>query len=217
MGLVGIVLTESPPDLLDADAGVIEEARRRQRRHRGMAAATLAAAAGIAAIMLAFFGGGGNASGGRSQPSTRPHPTSLTVPTVAPSTVLVRQPWIGNSCPGPHSPAAIRASFRVPLCGRVGLMIGLRTHAVTATATINGQPFKLDNAAWSDPPVGGKHEWLSGFLQHARFLYEPFKTVTFRNGVRQRFTIENVHLVIDYGARHKVQTSLQELGYGGWG
>ena len=40
MGLVGIVLTESPPDLLDADAGVIEEARRRQRRHRGMAAAT---------------------------------------------------------------------------------------------------------------------------------------------------------------------------------
>jgi hypothetical protein len=214
---VAATATPTRRALPDVDAGVIEEARRRQRRHRGMAGVTLAGAAGFAAIMLAFFGGGGNASGGRGQPSTRPHSASLTVATVAPSMVLVRQPWIGSSCPGPHSPAAVRASFRVPLCSRVGLMIGLRTRAVSATATINGQRFKLDSAAWSDPPVGGKHEWLSGFLQHARFLYGPFKTVSFRNGIRQRFTIENVHLVIDYGAGHKVQTSLQLLGYGGWG
>ena len=102
-------------------------------------------------------------------------------------------------------------------CDRVGLAINLRTPAVTATATMNGQSFKLDSAAWSDPPIGGKHKSLAGFLQHARFLRGPFKTVTFGNGVRQRFTIEHVHLVIDYGAGREVQTSLTELGYGGWG
>jgi hypothetical protein len=140
------------------------------------------------------------------------------VATVASSTVLVRQPWIGSSCPGPHSPAAIRASFRVPLCGRVGLEIDLRRPALSATATINGQTFKLDDRWWSYPPFStGKHTVLAGFLHHARFLYGPFKTVTFRSAIRQRFTIENVHLVIDYGAGHKVQTSIQELGYGGWG
>ena len=139
------------------------------------------------------------------------------IPVVAPSTVLTEKPWIGNSCTGSYSRTAIEASLRVPLCDRVGLEISLRTRAVTATATINGQLFKLDNAAWSDPPVGGKHKWLSGFLQHARFLHGPFKTVTFRNGVRQHFTIERVHLVINYGTGREVQTSLTELGYGGWG
>jgi hypothetical protein len=88
---------------------------------------------------------------------------------------------------------------------------------VTATATINGQSFKLDSSAWSDPPVHGKHRSLAGFLQPARFLLGPFTTVTYRDRVRQRFTIENVHLVIDYGAGHKVQTSVRLLGYGGWG
>jgi hypothetical protein len=29
--------------------------------------------------------------------------------------------------------------------------------------------------------------------------------------------MEHVHLVIDYGAGREVQTSLTELGYGGWG
>ena len=210
-----MTLTVERPPVEALDAGVIDEARQRERRHRGAAGAALIAAAVIAAIMLAFFGGGGNMSGGRGTPSTQS--ASLAVPTVAPATVLAGQPWIGNACPGPHSKAAVERTPAVPLCDRVGLMITLRKPAVTATATINGQTFKLDNAVWSGPPVGGKRLALAGFLQHARFLYGPFKTITFRNGVRQRFTVEHLHLVIDYGAGHKVQTSLQELGYGGWG
>jgi hypothetical protein len=103
------------------------------------------------------------------------------------------------------------------LCDRVGLQISLRRRAVAASATINGQSLKLDSAVWSGPPVDSKRKSLSGFLQHARFLRGPFKTVTFRNGVRQRFTVEHVHLVIDYGGGREVQTSLIELGYGGWG
>lgn len=200
MGLVGIVLTESPPDLLDTDAGVIEEARQRQRRHRGMAAVTLAGAAGFAAIMLGFFG----------------HPASLTVPTVAPSTVLADKPYIGIACPGPAPFNAARAIAIARACSRAGMSIVLRAHAVTATATINGQTFELERL-WSFPPGPGKHMTLVGFLHPARFLHGPFKTVTFRNGIHQRFTVENLHLVIDYGAGHQVQTSMQELGYGAWG
>jgi hypothetical protein len=88
---------------------------------------------------------------------------------------------------------------------------------VTARATINGQTFKLDSRAWSDPPVEGKHKSLSGFLQNARFLHGPFESVSFPTGIRRRFTIENVHLVIDHGAGQEAQTSLRLLGYGGWG
>jgi hypothetical protein len=98
------------------------------------------------------------------------------------------------------------------------LAITLRTPAVAATATINGQSFKLDSVAWSDPPVAGKHKSLSGFLQPAAFLTRgPFKIVTDRAGYRTRITIEYVQLVIDYGAGREVHTSLTELGYGGWG
>jgi hypothetical protein len=39
----------------------------------------------------------------------------------------------------------------------------------------------------------------------------------FKAGYRNRVTIERLHLVIDYGAGREVQTSLTELGYGGWG
>ena len=177
--------------------------------HRAIAGVVVCAVAALAVFVLADSS---------SQPSLTRAPPSLPVATVASSTVLVLQPWIGSLCPGPHSPAAIRASFRVPLCGRVGLEIDLRRPALSATATINGQTFKLDDRWWSYPPFStGKHTVLAGFLHHARFLYGPFKTVTFRSAIRQRFTIENVHLVIDYGAGHKVQTSVQELGYGGWG
>jgi hypothetical protein len=153
----------------------------------------------------------------RARPLRPREPTSLVVATVAPSAVIARQPWIGVACPAPVPFNAARAIAIARACDRAGLSIVLRTGAVSATATINGQSFKLDSAHWSDPPVDGKHKSLSGFLQPARFLHGPFKTVTFRNGVRQRFTIEHVHLVVAYGAGREVQTSLTELGYGGWG
>jgi hypothetical protein len=176
----------------------------------GVAGVVLCAVAALAVFLIADRS---------SQPSapTRARPTSPPVPTVAPSTVLAQKPYIGVACPAPLPFNAASAIAIALACNRVGLSIDLRTRAAGATATIDGQSFKLDSAAWSDPPVGGRHKSLSGFLQPARFLHGPFKTVTFRNGVRQRFTIEHVHLVIDFGAGHKVQTSLQLLGYGGWG
>ena len=138
--------------------------------------------------------------------------------TVAPSTVLADQPWIGVACPGPVPFNAARAIAIARACNRVGLMIDLRKPAVRATATINGQTFQLDNRAESSPPLsGGKRTSFAGFLQPARFLRGPFKTVTSPSGIRQRVTVENLHLVIYYDSGHEAQTNLQELGYGGWG
>jgi hypothetical protein len=137
---------------------------------------------------------------------------ALLVPTVAPSALLAEEPYIGVACPAPVPFSAARAIAIARACNRVGLSIDLRARAVTATATINGQAFKLDNGVWSDPPVGGKHQFLAGFVQPARFLHGPFTTVN-----RSRVPIENVHLVIDYEAGHKAQTGLRLLGYGGWG
>ena len=187
---------------------MIADARRHRRRRLAVAAAgATLAAIGMVALLVP------------SNDQRRPAPaTARSVATVAPSTVLSRQPWIGVACPAPVPFNAARAIAIARGCSRVGLMVEPRKPAVTATATINGQTFKLDDRWWSYPPSStGKHTSLAGFLQHARFLHGPFKTVTFRNGIRQRFTVENVHLVIDYGAGHKVQTSLQLLGYGGWG
>ncbi len=179
---------------------IIEEARRRARKRRltyGAAAFALLLAVGI------FL-----AVGQQGSPPTRVQPTARPIPTVASSIVLVRQPWIGVACP-PPAPFA---------CDRVGLAISLRTRAVAATATINGQSFKLNSREWSDHAVGAKHRALAGFLQPAAFLKRgPFKTITDRAGQRHRVTVEHVHLVIDYGAGRKIQTSIRELGYGGWG
>jgi hypothetical protein len=158
-------------------------------------------------------------AGRGSQPSapTQAKPTSRGIPTVAPSSVLAQQPYIGVACPAPVPFNATRAIAIALACDRVGLSLDLRARAVTATATINGQAFNLDSPAWSDPPAGGKHKSLAGFLQPARFLHGPFTTVTSRRGLQSRVTIENVHLVIDYGGGYMVQTRFRLLGYGGWG
>jgi hypothetical protein len=176
----------------------------------GTAACVLVAA--VALMFAATTTGPQRSFPASVQPIARP------IPAVAPSTVLAQQPYIGVACPAPVPFHAARAIAITLACNRVGLAITLRTRAVTAIATINGQPFKLDSAAWSDPPVGGKHKSLSGFLQPAAFPKRgPFKIITDRAGYRNRVTIERLHLVIDYGAGREVQTSLTELGYGGWG
>ena len=65
--------TPPPLDVLDIDAGVIEEARRRQRRQWGIAAvAVLMAAAALAAVAVWLVGGGVGGSGQRSQSSGPP-------------------------------------------------------------------------------------------------------------------------------------------------
>ena len=60
MGLIGTALTETPapPDVLDLDAGVIDDARRLQRRRRGRIAALVFAVL-VAALVAHGAGGGG--------------------------------------------------------------------------------------------------------------------------------------------------------------
>jgi hypothetical protein len=60
--------TAPPPDALDVDAGVIEEARARQRRHWTGAAAVLAAAV-LVGIVLVVTGGAGRSGVGRVLPT----------------------------------------------------------------------------------------------------------------------------------------------------
>jgi len=69
-----MTLTATPPspDVLDVDAGVIEDARRRQRRHRGVAIAAAVAAVAIL-VAVALPAGGGTPRGGvRSAASGEP-------------------------------------------------------------------------------------------------------------------------------------------------
>jgi hypothetical protein len=72
-----MTLTATPPspDVLDVDAGVIEEARQRQRRHRGMAAVAAVMVAGLVVIVL------GSAGGGRTTQPTTANDSSSVTPT----------------------------------------------------------------------------------------------------------------------------------------
>jgi hypothetical protein len=188
------------PNAPDVSAGVIEEARARQWRRRIFGAAIVAAAGTAAAVLLALLGPGG--SGPVAQSIETP-------PTVASATVLARQPYMGMSCTSPQG----------LVCNRIGVAIWLRTRAVTVTATFDGKSLALDSRKWSDAPVNGKHKFLAGFLQPGPFLNSgPFKALIAgmgRNGWQAPIT--HVHLVIDYGTGHNVQTSTSVIGFGGWG
>ena len=71
---MALIVEPPPPNVLDIDAGVIEEARARQRRQRRGAAAAVVATAGIVALALVIAGGGGagNAAGGAALPGKTP-------------------------------------------------------------------------------------------------------------------------------------------------
>ena len=189
---------ESPPNAIGPDQGVIEEARRRQRRRRtsGAIGAMLVAAL-VSAVVWALADGG-----------SRPLVQRATqhIPTADPAAVLAEEPYMGVSCPIPNSVA----------CDRVGLGIELRTRAATATATIDGRPFRLDNRAWSDAPVGGKHKRLAGFLHPAGLKNGPLKITTDSRGYH-RLVTATVHLIVDYGAGRTIQTTTTVGLHEGWG
>ena len=186
------------PNAPDVAAGVIDDARARQWRRRLLSAAIVAAAG--TALLVALLGPGGSGPVARS---------IETPPTVASATVLARQPYMGMACASPQALA----------CNGIGLAIWLRTRAVTVTATFDGKSLALDSRKWSDAPVNGEHKFLAGFLQPGSFLNSgPFKALIAgmgRNGWQAPIT--HVHLVIDYGTGHKVQTNASVTGFGGWG
>jgi hypothetical protein len=189
---------EWSPDATGPDQGVIEEARRRQRRRRTRSAiGAVIAAAVVGAVVTALLGG-------RSTPWV--HQATRQIPTAAPSAVLAEEPYMGISCPIPNSIA----------CDRVGFSIHLRTRAFTATATIDGRPLRLDNSAWSDPAVRGRHEFLAGFLKPAGLKGGELKTTTDPRGY-PRPVSASVHVIVDYGGGRKIQTTTTVGLHPGWG
>jgi hypothetical protein len=193
---------ESSPNATGPDQGVIEEARRRQRRRRtrGTIGAVIAPAV-AGAVVWALLDGG-------STPLV--HQATQHIPTAEPAVVLAEEPHMGVSCPIPNSVA----------CDRVGLGIELRTRAETATATIDGRPFRLDNRAWSDPPVGGKHKRLAGFLQPAGLLDGLLKVQPDRGRyywIGSHPVSARVRIVVDYGGGRKLQTTTMVGLHAGWG
>jgi hypothetical protein len=111
------------------------------------------------------------------------------------------------------------ATPQAQVCNRIGLAVWLRTPAVTAIATIDGRPLRLDSRAWSDQAVGGKRKLLAGFLQPGPFLRTAtFKTLLAGMGAEGwRAPITTVHLTIDYGSGPSVRTTTNVIGLGGWG
>jgi hypothetical protein len=192
------VPAESPPNATGPDQGVIEEARRRQRRRRrtGAIGAVIGAAV-VGTLLWALLDGG-------SRPLV--YEATQHIPTVDAAAVLAEEPYMGVSCPIPNSVT----------CDRVGLGIELRTRAETGTATIDGRPLTLNNRAWSDAPVGGKHKRLAGFLQPAGLKNGPLKITTDSRGYH-RLVTATVHLIVDYGAGRTVQTTTMVGLHEGWG
>ena len=200
------VTTSPRPDSLDVDAGVIEEARASQRRHRVAAIAVV----GVAVALVAGLLGGGGRSGTRGIAAPRPvGGLSERVLTVAPAAVFARPPAMGLACASPQD----------RVCKSVAFAIWLRTRAAAATANFDGQSLALDNRKWSDAPVNGKHKVLVGFLQPGPFLNGgPFRALIAGMGrMGWQAPTTRVHLVIDYGPGHRVQTNVTVVGYGGWG
>jgi hypothetical protein len=190
------------------DAGVIEEARARQRRQTRAATVAGVAVAGIVAILLASGGGQGRGHAGGGGPLSR-QPLTTARLVEPPAKVLARQPDMGLACATPQ----------VQVCNLIGLAVWLRTGAVSATATIHGEQFKLDSREWSGPADNGKRTFLAGFLTPGPFVNSGwFKTLIAGMGREGwQAPITTVHLTIDYGGEHAVQTATRVVGLGGWG
>ena len=105
------------------------------------------------------------------------------------------------------------------MCDLIGLAVWLRTGAVSATATIHGEFFRLDSREWSGPAVNGKRTTLAGFLTPGPFVNSGwFRTLIAGMGREGwQAPITTVRLTIDYGGEQSVQTTTRVVGLGGWG
>jgi hypothetical protein len=192
---------------ISIDAGVIDDARARQWRRRAGLVATLAAASAAVALTLASLGSGTPRAS--TNGATDTGTATRIIPTLPAARVLARQPYMGLSC---TSPQAVE-------CDRVTLGVWLRARAVSATALFDGRRLLLDSRRLSDPPVKGKHLFVAGFLQPGPFLRKPpFSTLIAKmGGEGWHAPVTVVHLVVNYGRGHEVQTTTSVAGLGGWG
>jgi hypothetical protein len=142
-------LVAPPPRVEGPEQGVIEDARRRQRQRRGVTAVIAIAATLI--VLLAYLNS--SATTPRPGPAAEPRAGAITPP----ASVLARDPYMGVSCRIPNS----------IVCDRVGLTVWLRQPAIAVSATIAGEPLKLNDPMWSGPAHHGRRTTFAGFLQPA--------------------------------------------------
>jgi hypothetical protein len=190
---------------VDADLGVIKEARRRQRRRRSLIGVLLLTAALGTTIVWT------HRHHPAPPPAARPAPALPTAVTVSPRVAFWRAPYMGVACPIPNSIA----------CDRVGLAVWLRRPAVAVTASIGGRTLRLwtgaeSPSAWRNrPPNTG----YTAYLQPANLVTafqvtpQPGTTTWFGDGTPTPI----VQFRIDYGGGHIVTTQRQVPLMAGWG
>jgi hypothetical protein len=182
------------------NAGVIDEARRRQGRRRlVIAVAVTALVLGVLTVRLVSGWQGRDA----------PLPGQPSVVTVAPGAVLAGSPYMGVACHVPNSIA----------CDRVGLAVWLRRPAISVSATIDGRPLRLDDAAWSGPMNRGRRSMFAGFLRPVG-LVSMLHLTTAAGPVRwlgNNAPSPQVALRIDDGNRGVSVTRLDVYLSAGWG
>ena len=136
-------------------------------------------------------------------------PGEPSVVNVAPGAVLAGSPFMGVAC---HVPNAIA-------CDRVGLAVWLRRPAIAVSATIDGRPLRLDDAAWSGPMKRGRRSMFAGFLRPVG-LVSMLHLATAAGPVRwlgNNAPSPQVTLRIDDGNGRVTVTRLDVYLSAGWG
>jgi hypothetical protein len=183
---------------------LLGEARSRQRRRRRrLAWGVLAVLACTILIRAAIAGPGPTGAGGETRTS---------IPTVAPSTVFAKAPYMGVHCPRANSIA----------CDRVGLAIWLRRPAVRVRGTIAGQPVVLD---WfgDEHRVGPQpaRRDLDGYLQPAHIVarlgVHPDPHGRWYGSQTGTWPAPLVRLTITFADGHRVATQMHVALSTGWG
>lgn len=132
-------------------APIIEEAwEHRRRRYRAIALATVASA--IVVAIVAWLANIGPGSSGSSIPDR--------VEVVAPTAVLLRDPYMGVNCPTANSIA----------CDRVGLAVTLKHPAETVTATVAGARLTMNYRGDLLYRGAAPRTEFDGFLQPAHIV-----------------------------------------------
>jgi hypothetical protein len=177
------------------------EARTRQRKRRRRVAWTLVGVvACVIAMRVAMVGLGSTTA------------DSGTIPTVSPSAVFARAPYMGVHCPLANSIA----------CDRVGLAIWLRRPAVHVRATIAGQPLVLDwfGDEYRVGPTPARRE-LDGYLQPAHIVtrlgVHPSPAGRWYGSQAGSWPAPLVRLTITFVDGQRVMTQVRVPLSAGWG